>query len=32
MEKAPNPKHPGIQDIMRKGNLRIIGIEEIKDS
>jgi hypothetical protein len=32
MQKAPNPKHPEIQDKMRRPNLRIIGIEESIDS
>jgi hypothetical protein len=31
-QKAPNPKHPEIQDTMRRPNLRIIGIEESEDS
>jgi hypothetical protein len=32
MQKAPNTKFPGIQDIMRRPNLKIIGIEKSKDS
>jgi hypothetical protein len=32
MQKAPNPKHPGNQDIMRRPNLRIICIEEREES
>jgi len=32
MEKATGPKHTGIQDTMRRSNLRIIGIEESEDS
>ena len=30
--KAPNPKHPKNPGHMRRGNLMIIGIEEIKES
>jgi hypothetical protein len=32
MHKAPKPKHPGIQDTVRRPNLRITGIEESEDS
>jgi hypothetical protein len=32
MQKAPNPKHPESPDTRRRPNLRIIGIEEGKDS
>jgi hypothetical protein len=31
-QNAPNPKHPEIQDTMRRPNLRIIGIEGSEDS
>jgi hypothetical protein len=30
MKKVPKPKHPEIQDKMRRANLMIIGIEERK--
>jgi hypothetical protein len=32
MQKAPNQNIQEIQDTMRRPNLRIIGIEESKDS
>jgi hypothetical protein len=32
MQKAPNPNIQEIQDTKRTPNLRIIGIEESKDS
>jgi hypothetical protein len=32
MQNAPNPNHLGNQDTMRRPNLKIIGIEESKDS
>ena len=31
MQKDPNPKHPEIQDTMRKPNLWIIGVDENED-
>jgi len=31
-EKAPNPKHPGNSDTVKRSNLRIIRIEQVKDS
>jgi hypothetical protein len=31
MQKDPNSKHPGIQDTMRRPNLRIIAIDENED-
>jgi hypothetical protein len=32
MQKAPNTKHPGIQNTMRRPNLRITGMDKSKDS
>jgi hypothetical protein len=32
MQKAPNPKHPGNQDTMRRPNLRITGRKASEDS
>jgi hypothetical protein len=32
MQKAPNPKHLGIWDTMKRPILRIIDIQERKDS
>jgi hypothetical protein len=32
MQKDPNPKHPGNPGHMKRSNLRIICIEESKDS
>jgi hypothetical protein len=31
MQKDPNPKHPEIQDTMKRPKLRIIGIYEKED-
>ena len=32
MQKAPNPKQAGIQETVRRPNLRIINIEKRQDS